>query len=77
MFLTERNEYTESERIIDDGTLVKRVAGELSYKIAEMTEDMTLVSIKTDGRFCDGGYLMNAELIVSGEVAKVIEFYRE
>lgn len=77
VFLTERNEYTESERIIDDGTLVKRVAGELSYKIAEMTEDMTLVSIKTDGRFCDGGYLMNAELIVSGEVAKVIEFYRE
>lgn len=77
VFTAERAEYSERELSVDEGALVKETAEKLSVAIARRTADLELISIKTSGEFKDDGYLMRAELIVSGEVAKVQEFYRE
>ena len=75
--VTECVEYTEEKFSLDNGELARITGEKLSLLIAEKTESMTLISIKTDGSFKDGGYLMSADVIASGEVAKVKEFYRE
>lgn len=73
----ECREYTVEELTLGDDELTELVADKLSHLIAEKSAELTLVSIKTDGAFTDGGYFMSAELIAVGDVAEMQEFYRE
>lgn len=71
---TVTREYTVNERTLSADELVFAAGERLNEQILAETQDADIISVATDGAFDDDGYSMWSQLVVRGEVSKVLEF---
>ena len=70
-------EYGNTTRRLSDSELVEKVAMLHRGDINNTLVGRDLVSIRTDGRFTDGGYLLESLIVYSAEVGRVVEIKTE
>ena len=66
--------YEISECTYTDDVLTNMASVNLNQKLNERLANATLIKIRCDGRFVEGGYLMWAELVFSENIATPLPF---
>ena len=69
-----KTDYLKSENTLTDEELIFAVREKTSERILSLTEGADLLSLRSDGRFTDNGYILYTDVVFLSDVCDVVPF---